>query len=809
MTSSTKYSLATATSIVVANMIGTGVFTSLGFQLLDINNMTTIVLLWVLGGVIAVLGSFCYAELSASYPRSGGEYHFLRISFGKSIGFLSGWTSAVVGFAAPIAASAFAFSKYFTRVIDTGISPVLLSIFIVLIITAIHSFKVHIGAKFQVFFTSGKILLLIFFIIAGLNYVPATEFKQTLDTGFNWLDFQQPGFWIGLIFVSYAYSGWNASAYIIDDIRNPIKNVPRSIFIGTFLVTILYVLINYVFMISAEASALKGKEEIAHIAASYIFGQTGATIVSAMVSFFLISTIGSMVIVGPRVIKRMASDYPEFSFFAKDNKNGIPVRAILLQSMIAILLLLTSSFEFIITAIGFVLCIFTTLTAIGLIYLRYKNPEQIHPIRVPLFPITPLLFIGFNLWTMGYLFINRQKEVAVGLGFVVIGYFLYLFLSKSVAKKSAMVAMLPLALFIHGCNDSKDTKEKTVTSEISTVESPKTVSFQKDTILDNRAFEIAGLSKSGFNDSSTPYAIQKLNSIWALKTQNILNPIRQWSSQITPNDSKPKLVFYPFSGPDFEFANAYYPEADMYIMCGLEKAGNQSSYLFNHKVPVDSFIGSAEKYFYYADRFGFFRTLDMEAQFEKYGVVDILALYIKRAGAEIGNAELLTWNSTKGTLENTAPNGSADVCHFTFKFPSGKISSLYYFSKDLSDHGLSKDSTWFNWVSANASGKQMYSLTKSASYLMHTQVFTKIRDYVLNNSQFHIQDDSGLKYQDMVGTGKQVKIFGRYSAVIPVFSQYLQKDLAEKYKQDSVPSLPFRIGYNLRHQETCLQVMMK
>lgn len=431
---SMKYNLTTATAIVVANMIGTGVFTSLGFQLFDLNNLTSIAVLWILGGVIAVLGSFCYAELSSTFPRSGGEYHFLRLSFGKPIGFLSGWTSAIVGFAAPIALSAYLFATYFLNVVPLKLPAEVIAIILVVLVTVVHSLKMHIGAKVQVFFTVGKTFLLTAFIIAGFIHVSVgldKEVSSQMTTTLNPQDFMKSGFWISLIFVSYAYSGWNASAYIIDEIENPVKNVPRSIFIGTFLVTVLYVLINIVFMLAAPVNDLKGKKDVAHVAAEFIFGSVGASIVSGMISFFLVSTIGSMVIVGPRVMKRMASDYREFNFFAKESRNNVPVRAILLQSGIAIVLLITSSFENILTTIGFILSIFTTLTAISLIILRIKQPQAYRPLKAPFFPIMPLLFVIFNLWIIGYLVIDKYQIVFAGLIFLLIGLIIYLLLNKS------------------------------------------------------------------------------------------------------------------------------------------------------------------------------------------------------------------------------------------------------------------------------------------------------------------------------------------------------------------------------------------
>ncbi len=431
-----KYGFAAAISIVIANMVGTGVFTSLGFQLMDLHNINALIFLWILGGFIAILGSFCYAELSSAFPGSGGEYHFLRLSFNDSIGFLSGWASAFVAFAAPIAACAFAFSSYFENVFQTGFDQRYLSVALIVFVTLIQMLNVHIGGRFQVYFTAGKIVLIVVLILAGYFYAPHLSAQSSGLTHQDfWKALTLPAFWVGLIYVSYSYSGWNATAYIIDDIENPKKIVPRSILLGTLLVMVLYVLINHVFLITAPAAEMSGREDVAHVAAHYIFGAAGAKIISGMIAFFLISSISSMTIVGPRVIKRISHDYRQFSYFSHVSKHHVPVRAILLQSAIAIILLLTSSFSFIITSVGVILSVFTTLTAIGLIVMRIKHPHTERPIKVPFYPLTPLLFILFNLFTIGYFIVNKPTEALAGLVFLVVGFIIYLFLSPQHNEK--------------------------------------------------------------------------------------------------------------------------------------------------------------------------------------------------------------------------------------------------------------------------------------------------------------------------------------------------------------------------------------
>ncbi|MFN5346721.1 MAG: APC family permease [Bacteroidota bacterium] len=402
--SSSKINYAAAFSLVVANMIGVGIFTSLGFQLFGLSDYRVILLLWIVGGLLAVMGSFCYAELSAAFPRSGGEYHFLSEAFGRFVGFLSGWVSITLGFSAPIAAAAHAFSKYFSHLLPVGVSPDLLSVSLIILITIVHLFKKNIGANFQIFITAGKLILMALFIIAGFYFSSSDKQISYLITNADLsTELFSVAFWVSLIYVSYAYSGWNATAYMIDEIESPEKNVPRSILTGTLVVMLLYVLMNFVFLLSAPADAMRGKEDVAFVVADYIFSSKGALIIGGLISFFLVSTISSMVVVGPRVISRVAQDFQELNYLSVFSKNDVPVRAIIIQSLIAIVILLTTDFQFVITCIGFVLTLFTTLTAAGLIWLRKKRADVPRPIRVPLYPILPIVYIVFNCWIMFYL----------------------------------------------------------------------------------------------------------------------------------------------------------------------------------------------------------------------------------------------------------------------------------------------------------------------------------------------------------------------------------------------------------------------
>jgi APA family basic amino acid/polyamine antiporter len=258
--------------------------------------------------------------------------------------------------------------------------------------------------------------------------------KTNLITGDLIDQILSPGFWIGSIFVSYAYSGWNATTYIIDDIKNPKKNVLRSTVFGTIVVTILYLCLNYIFLESSPAIEMAGKEEIGFIAAKNLFGSKAGLLISAAIAFFLISSVSAMTIVGPRVLKRVNQDYKIFNFGKNEHGNNPPRLAILIQTVISVLILTTSSFDFIITSMGFLLSIFSTLTAASVIILRVKEPNVVRPWKVPLYPIIPLLYCFFNFWVIYYIIINRPISALTGFLFLFCGFITYYFLNKSKAK---------------------------------------------------------------------------------------------------------------------------------------------------------------------------------------------------------------------------------------------------------------------------------------------------------------------------------------------------------------------------------------
>ena len=413
----------TACSIVIANIIGTGIFTSLGFQLANIQSGFVLLMLWVIGGAAALCGALCYGELSAALPRSGGEYHFLSKIYHPALGFMAGFVSATVGFSAPIALAAMAFGKYLQSVLDFG-SPLFFSFTVVWLVALFHLKNLRFGSAFHNLSTLIKLLLIAALVVAGFFVHPKQPmdfFPAPADTT---LIFGAP-FAVALVYVMYSYSGWNAAVYITGEIKQPERNVPRSLLVGTGTVIVLYVLLNAIFLATTPAQELKGQLEVALIAGKHIFGANGGRVAGAVICLGLISAISSMTWIGPRVTMSMGEDHWLLRLMGRKNFHGIPTNAIVLQLLIVNLLLLTRSFESVVQYTQFSLLLCSLFTVLGVIVLRVTRPELARPYRVWAYPLPPIVFATITIWMMFYLLRWKTTESLAGLATALVGLLLY------------------------------------------------------------------------------------------------------------------------------------------------------------------------------------------------------------------------------------------------------------------------------------------------------------------------------------------------------------------------------------------------
>lgn len=434
MTSKGKFSTGTAMAIVIANMIGTGIFTSLGFQLADIRSGFVIMVLWVLGGIMALCGAFCYAELGSKLPRSGGEYNFLTEIYHPGAGFISGWISATVGFAAPTALAAMTFGEYLSSVFPS-LNPLMLASVLIISMTAIHSTSHKNSGGLQDFFTTGKILLIIVFSVAALWSVDTVQDVSFMPKSTDISLFTGGAFAVSLIYVGYAYTGWNAATYLTSEIENPRKTLPRVLIIGTAAVMACYLLLNYVFLATAPMDAMAGELEIGYISARYAFGDVGGIIMGLSLSLLLISTVSAMLVAAPRVLQMLGEDYSLFERLGKVNKHGIPETAIWLQSLMALIFLWSATFESILLFSGATMAINSLIVVFGVFILRRRPCNDESNFSIPFYPIPPIIFIGITLVTLGYLTIQNTEEVAFSIGTIITGAIGY-WISKKYSKPS-------------------------------------------------------------------------------------------------------------------------------------------------------------------------------------------------------------------------------------------------------------------------------------------------------------------------------------------------------------------------------------
>lgn len=428
-----KIGFNTAIALVIANMIGTGVFTSLGFQVLDIESGFAIMMLWLVGGVLSLCGALTYGEIGSAFPQSGGEYNYLSKLYHPAVGFLSGWVSVTVGFAAPVAAASTALGLYVNKIYG-NVNPQLLAVIVILILTIVHSVNLKLGSAVQQGFTLIKVVIIVMFVGFGFYYHP----QHTVDFTVSSSSLQQimsPAFAVSLVFVTYAYSGWNAAAYIAGELKDPQKNLPKALIWGTLIVMGIYTVLNYIFLYSVPVTELKGVVEVGYLSANKIFGPDLGKFMSLIIALLLVSTVSAMILAGPRVMQAMGKDVKQLKVFSISNKNNVPYISVLFQSAISIVLVLTSSFESLITYVGFTLNLFTFLTVMGVFILRTKH-KQIHTsYKTPLYPVTPILFLLINGWILFFIFKNKTTESLYGLGTVALGFLVYR-LSEKYAKKN-------------------------------------------------------------------------------------------------------------------------------------------------------------------------------------------------------------------------------------------------------------------------------------------------------------------------------------------------------------------------------------
>jgi len=433
-----KLGLFALTSVVVANMIGAGIFTTSGLLMADLRDPVLMLVLWAVGGAIALCGALAYGELAAAIPRAGGEYAFLSRLYHPVLGFLSGWVSLFAGFSAPIAASAIGFTAYLTRAFPSLLAPGwlpaeheaqvlsrLYTVAVIAVFTLIHRRGLELGARVQNALTLLKLALVVGLLVAGfaLGDGDLGHLRQGAGRAPGLAGWQTIG--LALMWIMFAYSGWNAAAYLGGEARDPRRNLPRSLLLGTGLVTVLYLALNLLYVYASAPAEMAGVVAVGGLAVGHLFGPGWERWLSLMLSIALFSSLSAYIIIGPRVYYAMAADSLFFRFAARVHPRfGVPSRSIVLQGVLAAVMALFGTFDQILTYMGFALGLFPVLAVLGVYRLRHQAGV---PRTGPGVRWAPPVFALASVSILLLAFLERPVESSIALATVAAGVPAYLF----------------------------------------------------------------------------------------------------------------------------------------------------------------------------------------------------------------------------------------------------------------------------------------------------------------------------------------------------------------------------------------------
>lgn len=405
-----------ATALVISNMIGTGIFGTTGYLAGQLGSAKLILWIWIAGAICAMAGALCYSELGVNFPSSGGEYVYLTEAFGPTWGFMTGWISFFAGFSAPIAAAALLFANYIGHfepwflqenartIFGSGAwqfrigGAHLLAAGLITVFTVLNCFGVRRTARVQNVLTGAKVFIILAFITAGFAFGHG-----------HWSNFSTPAtrtsdipifsqFFVSLFYIYVGYSGWNAATYVAEEVKQPVRTLPLSLALGTTLVGALFVGLNILFIYAVPLEAMKNREAIGAISASYLFGPAIAGIFSAAMALSLMGTVNAEVTIGPRVYYAMAKNGAFFSAAAKvDPRSHTPVIAIVSQGICAMLMTVTP-FITLLYYIGFTLNFFAVMSVISLMIFRERPGWRKLKAVSFLYPAIPVFFIIVGIW---------------------------------------------------------------------------------------------------------------------------------------------------------------------------------------------------------------------------------------------------------------------------------------------------------------------------------------------------------------------------------------------------------------------------
>ncbi len=425
------FGLSTSTYVVIASMIGTGILVSPGYMMASLQNYPVIFGLWALGGLLAICGALCVAELAAALPRAGGEYIYLREAYGPMPAFLSGWTSFFLGFSAPLAVAGYIAALYLLTPFGLADSEkdYLVKVTSAIIIATITLPNV-IGHR-QSAWTQNLTTIIkfgLFVVLVILAFLCGSGKLANIREGQPIGNIQLSTAATQLFYVMFAYSGWNAASYLAGEVKNPGRTLPRSLLLGTGLVIILYLAVNIVFAYAVPLAdvGFDNAERIPQLAVQNLFGPKASSVFSVLLGLTFLATVSAFIITGPRVYYAMAKDGLFPSVAGRISSKGkVPVYAMIAQSLCAIIILFVTDFQNLYKYASVGLSIFAMLF-IGAVYvLRWRRPDMERPFRIPGYPLVPAVFMVTILFMTVFAFIQWRKPSLYSVGSILTGIPVY------------------------------------------------------------------------------------------------------------------------------------------------------------------------------------------------------------------------------------------------------------------------------------------------------------------------------------------------------------------------------------------------
>ena len=414
----------TLTALVVANMVGAGVFTTSGFALGDLGSPLRVLAAWVIGGLLALCGALSYGMLARLIPASGGEYLYLSRNLHPRAGFIAGWVSLLAGFVGAIAYAAITFSVYVAPVAPDSFTSQWIATSVIAVAAMLHAFRLRQGAWVQNLAVALKLILIGGFCAFAVGAVGVDDWQ-----GLNEMDeraelvppFSIAAFALTLMWISFSYSGFNAAVYIAGEVPVARKIVPRGLLLGTFVTMLVYLALNAVFVLAAPYDAIAFQEDVAAAAAQAIGGDWLAIAVRVVIAIALFTSVSAMTMVGPRVYAKMADDglMPR----ALRLKGETPMLSVLMQSALAIVVVWIAGLRELLSYLGFTLALCTAATVATLFVVARRQPRI--AAALPGYPWAPLVFVSFTLVFAALAATQSPWEMAAALATLVSGLLLY------------------------------------------------------------------------------------------------------------------------------------------------------------------------------------------------------------------------------------------------------------------------------------------------------------------------------------------------------------------------------------------------